>query len=219
MFAAGDDFAAADTVRLVYTRRDQGDGRGAPARRRPLPAASASGSSSRTGRSRPTAARSPAARRGDGRAAGKVAVVTGAAQGFGLEIAQDLAAGGRARGRWPTSTPRARARRPRAIAAARRGRAIGLPINVTSGASVAEAIHQVVRSFGGFDLFVSNAGVLKAGSVKTQPREGLRLRHRGQLQGLLRLRAEGRADPGRPAPGQARRTGATSSRSTPSPAS
>ena len=46
---------------------------------------------------------------------------------------------------------------------------MGLPINVTDDASVAEVIHQVVRRFGGLDVFISNAGVLKAGSVKTLP--------------------------------------------------
>ena len=38
-----------------------------------------------------------------------------------------------------------------------------------SGAeSVAEAVHQAVRVYGGLDLLVSNAGVLRAASVKTQ---------------------------------------------------
>ena len=49
------------------------------------------------------------------------------------------------------------------------GKAMGLAINVTDGASVEQAIHQVVRMYGGLDLLVSNAGVLKASSVKTQP--------------------------------------------------
>jgi sorbitol-6-phosphate 2-dehydrogenase len=40
---------------------------------------------------------------------------------------------------------------------------------VTSEESVAQAIHQVVRHYGGFDVLISNAGVLKAESVKTQP--------------------------------------------------
>jgi sorbitol-6-phosphate 2-dehydrogenase len=48
-----------------------------------------------------------------------------------------------------------------------KARAIGLSINVTDSESVAEALHQVVRKWGGFDLLVSNAGVLRAGSVKT----------------------------------------------------
>jgi sorbitol-6-phosphate 2-dehydrogenase len=34
---------------------------------------------------------------------------------------------------------------------------------------VAEALYRTVRQYGGFDLLVSNAGVLRAGSVKTQP--------------------------------------------------
>ena len=49
------------------------------------------------------------------------------------------------------------------------GRAVGLPIDVTGAESVAEAVHQVVRAYGGLDLLVSNAGVLRAASVKTQP--------------------------------------------------
>jgi len=48
------------------------------------------------------------------------------------------------------------------------GRAMAVAINVADGASVAAAIHQVVRTFGGLDVLVSNAGVLRAESVKTQ---------------------------------------------------
>lgn len=104
-----------------------------------------------------------------GRLKGKIAVVTGAAQGFGLEIAQNLVAEG-------AYVVLADVNRQGAAAAAEAlrkshgaGRAVSLPINVTDGASVAECIDQVVRTYGGFDLFVSNAGVLKAESVKTQP--------------------------------------------------
>jgi sorbitol-6-phosphate 2-dehydrogenase len=49
-----------------------------------------------------------------------------------------------------------------------KGRAIGLAINVTSSESIAAALHQVVRKYGGFDVLISNAGVLKAESVKSQ---------------------------------------------------
>jgi len=41
-------------------------------------------------------------------------------------------------------------------------------VNVTSSESIAACIHQVVRKFGGFDVFINNAGVLKAASVKVQ---------------------------------------------------
>jgi NAD(P)-dependent dehydrogenase (short-subunit alcohol dehydrogenase family)/rhamnose utilization protein RhaD (predicted bifunctional aldolase and dehydrogenase) len=109
-----------------------------------------------------------AASRAAGRAAGKVVVVTGAAQGFGLEISQDAASQGayvvltdiNAQG-----TEKAAADLNAKIGKAR---AIGVAINVTSAESVEEAIYQTVRTFGGIDCFISNAGVLKAGSVKTQ---------------------------------------------------
>ena len=81
-----------------------------------------------------------AAAAGTGRVAGKVALVTGAAQGFGLEIAQDLVAQG----------------------------AHVVLSDVNAAESVAQAVHQVVRAYGGLDLLISNAGVLRAASVKTQ---------------------------------------------------
>ena len=99
-----------------------------------------------------------------GRAAGKVALVTGAAQGFGFEIAVDLASQGAHVVLTDVNVEGAQR------AATQIGvRALGLAINVTDGTSVDEAIHQTVRTFGGIDLLVSNAGVLKAGSVKSQP--------------------------------------------------
>ncbi len=46
-----------------------------------------------------------------------------------------------------------------------------MAIDVTAPESVAEAVHQVVRAYGGLDLLVSNAGVLRAASVKVQTEE------------------------------------------------
>ena len=115
----------------------------------------------------------PQGRRGPrpaGRAAGKVAVVTGAAQGFGLEIAQDLAAqgahvvltdmnaAGRAGGRGQINAQLGK--RPGARPGDQRHR--------RRLASTKRSTRSSAR-YGGFDLFISNAGVLKAGSVKTQP--------------------------------------------------
>ncbi len=103
-----------------------------------------------------------------GRLKGKIAVVTGAAQGFGLEIAQSLAAAG-AHVALTDVNERGAAAAARDLCESHGvGRAISLPINVTDGGAVAECINQVVRTYGGFDLFISNAGVLKAESVKTQ---------------------------------------------------
>ena len=104
----------------------------------------------------------------EGRVAGKVAVVTGAAQGFGLEIAQSLAAEG-------ASVALVDLNHSGAVAAAAEicdeqgtGRALGLPINVTDSDSIEAAVLEIVKAFGGIDLFVSNAGVVKPESVKTQ---------------------------------------------------
>lgn len=97
-----------------------------------------------------------------GRVAGKVAIVTGAAQGFGLEISQAFAAEG---GHVVLADMNLQG--AAAAAAAIGPRAMGLAVNVSDGASVEAMIHQVVRHFGGFDVLISNAGVLRAGSVKT----------------------------------------------------
>ncbi len=103
-----------------------------------------------------------------GRVAGKVAFVTGAAQGFGLEIAQDMAAQGAHVVLADLNLEGAKKAADELTRKLGAGRAIGIAINVTQGASVEEAVHEAVRMYGGMDVLVSNAGVLKAESVKTQ---------------------------------------------------
>lgn len=103
-----------------------------------------------------------------GRLKGRITVVTGAAQGFGLEIAQGLAAEGACVVLTDVNEKGA-AEAARALREKHGiGRAISLPINVTDGQSVAACLDQVVRTYGGFDVFISNAGVLRAESVKSQ---------------------------------------------------
>ena len=99
----------------------------------------------------------------------KVCLVTGAAQGFGLEIAQGLVAAG-------GHVVLADLNGDGAAAAARAlcttfgpGRAIGLPMDVTNEESVAETVSLMTRIYGGLDVLVSNAGVLKAAPCKEQP--------------------------------------------------
>ncbi|MBL7215028.1 MAG: SDR family NAD(P)-dependent oxidoreductase [Phycisphaerae bacterium] len=104
-----------------------------------------------------------------GRVAGKVLIVTGAAQGFGLEIAEDLVS----RGAWVVLADinDAEAKKQAEILQQQygAGRAMAVAMNVTDLASIQAAINETVKTFGGFDVFISNAGVLKAESVKTQP--------------------------------------------------
>jgi sorbitol-6-phosphate 2-dehydrogenase len=104
-----------------------------------------------------------------GRAAGKVVVVTGAAQGFGLEIAQSLAAEGACVALTDINADGARAEAQKLCEQHGEGRAVGLAINVTDAVSIEAALDEVVAAWGGFDVLISNAGVLKAESVKTQP--------------------------------------------------
>jgi sorbitol-6-phosphate 2-dehydrogenase len=104
-----------------------------------------------------------------GKAAGKIAVVTGAAQGFGLEIAQDLIAHGAYVALADINDTAAKAEAQKLCTQYGPNRAIAVAINVTSPDSVRNALGEVVKTWGGIDVFVSNAGVLKAESVKTQP--------------------------------------------------
>jgi len=166
LFAAGDDFAAAETVRLVYTdaikvmagaRRLGGIRYMDDGLRRFIEDWEVE--SYRKG--------VVAAGRATGRVAGKVVLVTGAAQGFGLEISQDLIAQGGTVVLTDVNAQGVQAATDKLNATLSKPRAVGLPINVADGASVAETIYQVVRRFGGLDVFISNAGVLRAGSVKT----------------------------------------------------
>lgn len=104
-----------------------------------------------------------------GRVAGKVAIVTGAAQGFGLEIAQDLAKQGACVVLADINIDEAQKQAQLLQKEYGLQRAMAVGINVTDLASIESAIGEVVKCYGGFDVFISNAGVLKAESVKTQP--------------------------------------------------
>jgi sorbitol-6-phosphate 2-dehydrogenase len=108
------------------------------------------------------------AAQGTGRVGGKIAVVTGAAQGFGVEIARGFAAEG---GTVVLADINGAGAERQAAAICKEhgeGRAMGVAVDVTKGESVAACLHQVVRRYGGFDVLISNAGVLRAESVKTQ---------------------------------------------------
>jgi len=102
-----------------------------------------------------------------GRAAGRLAVVTGAAQGFGFEIAADLAAQGAWVALADINVDGVNAAAAKINDACGREAAIGVAVNVADIDSLNAAVKQIVAAFGGIDLFVSNAGVLRAGSVKT----------------------------------------------------
>jgi rhamnose utilization protein RhaD (predicted bifunctional aldolase and dehydrogenase)/NAD(P)-dependent dehydrogenase (short-subunit alcohol dehydrogenase family) len=167
LFAAGDTYAMADTARGVY-----------------LDALGVSAEAHRLGGVRPLAdkerqfieqweaeayrqrvgAGSPVS----GRARGLVGVVTGAAQGFGLAIAAGLVAQGGHVVLADINADQAGREAQTLASGAGSGRAAGLGLDVTDDASIAACFDEVVRRYGGLDLLVSNAGILRAGSVTTQ---------------------------------------------------
>ncbi len=111
----------------------------------------------------------PADETSTGRVAGRVLIVTGAAQGFGLGIAQDLANEGACVALADINVNEAENQAEALRKEYGPNRAMAVAMNVTDLASIHSAIGETVKNFGGFDAFISNAGVVKAESVKTQP--------------------------------------------------
>jgi sorbitol-6-phosphate 2-dehydrogenase len=96
----------------------------------------------------------------------KVAVVTGGAQGFGKGIVRELIKNGALVFIADMNVDGAKKLAATLNAEADRTAAFGVAVNVTDEDSVKAMIDEIVLTVGGIDLFVSNAGVLKAGSVK-----------------------------------------------------
>ncbi len=104
-----------------------------------------------------------------GRLAGRVALVTGAAQGFGLAIAADLVGQGGHVVFADLNAALAESNARDLEARHGPGRASAVAMNVMDEQSVADGLHATVVRYGGLDLLVSNAGVLRAGGVTSQP--------------------------------------------------
>ena len=96
----------------------------------------------------------------------KIALVTGGAQGFGEGMVRSLSESGAFvyiadMNRQGAEDLAASLNYVACITVAK-----ALYVNVTDEASVEEMMNEVAKETGGLDLFVSNAGVLRAGSVK-----------------------------------------------------
>ena len=99
---------------------------------------------------------------GTGRLAGKIAIVTGAAQGFGKGIAEELYKEG-------CTVVIADMNQPLAETVARElgERACAIPVNVSDEESVANMVARTVEKYGGLDLMLANAGVVRSGPLAT----------------------------------------------------
>lgn len=106
--------------------------------------------------------------------AGKIAIVTGSAQGFGAGIAGYLADEGAAVVIADMNFDGAKA------TAEKIGADYGVPTlavaaNVSDEDSVREMIEKTVLAFGGLDIFVNNAGIVRAGSLEEMTKKNFEL--------------------------------------------
>jgi len=102
-----------------------------------------------------------------GRLYGKVAIVTGGAQGFGFGIAQELAAEEAVVAIADMNIEGASQAAEKICEQFGANQAFALEVNISSEESVAAMCRDLVLKTGGLDLLVANAGVLRAGSVKS----------------------------------------------------
>src|SRR5699024_1845143 len=97
---------------------------------------------------------------GVGRLAGKICIVTGAAQGFGKGIAEELHKEGATIVIADMNVPLAGQ-----VAAEVGARACAIGVNVADEESVANLVGQRAERYGGLDLMLSNAGVVRSGPI------------------------------------------------------
>jgi sorbitol-6-phosphate 2-dehydrogenase len=97
---------------------------------------------------------------------GKVAVVTGGAQGFGEGLVRELTESGALVFIADVNFEGAEKLAEELNGAGGKTVAVPVAVNVMEEESVAAMIRSVVDRAGGIDIFISNAGVLKAGSVR-----------------------------------------------------
>ncbi len=102
----------------------------------------------------------------EGPLTGRIALITGAAQGFGKGLAEHLATDGAcvmvADINEQTGRETVRELQEKTGNAA----VVFVKADVTDAASVENMVQETVLTFGGLDLFISNAGVLKAGGLE-----------------------------------------------------
>jgi len=106
--------------------------------------------------------------------AGKTAIVTGSAQGFGAGIARYLAGEG-ANVVIADMNAAGAAATAEEIAAEYGVGTLSVSANVSDEASVENMINETVLAFGGLDIFVNNAGIVRAGSLEEMTKANFEL--------------------------------------------
>ncbi len=101
-----------------------------------------------------------------GRLQGKTAIVTGSAQGFGLGVAEAMLAEGAYVVIADLNYELAKTVADTLCEKNGAGRAVACKVDVSDETSVENMIETAAGFFGGLDIFVNNAGVLKAGGLE-----------------------------------------------------
>jgi NAD(P)-dependent dehydrogenase (short-subunit alcohol dehydrogenase family)/rhamnose utilization protein RhaD (predicted bifunctional aldolase and dehydrogenase) len=101
-----------------------------------------------------------------GKVMNKIIVVTGAAQGFGSGIAEDLFRQGANIVIADLNEAKGMTLAAELNAGAKNNRAIFINTDVSEASSVKNMITKTVAEFGGLDAFISNAGILHAGGLE-----------------------------------------------------
>lgn len=104
-----------------------------------------------------------------GRLCGKVAIVTGAAQGFGLGLAEAMVSEGAYVVIADMNYEGAKK------VAERFEGSLAVSVNVTDEESVKNMIKETVLYYGGLDVFVNNAGIVRAGSLEEMTKQNFEL--------------------------------------------
>jgi NAD(P)-dependent dehydrogenase (short-subunit alcohol dehydrogenase family)/rhamnose utilization protein RhaD (predicted bifunctional aldolase and dehydrogenase) len=97
---------------------------------------------------------------------GKITIITGSAQGFGKGIAEEMAKDGAYIGVADLNEAGASEIAAALNASCGSGTAISIKVDVGSEPDVRAMIDKMVLGYGGLDIFVNNAGILKAGSLE-----------------------------------------------------
>lgn len=105
---------------------------------------------------------------------GKIAIVTGSAQGFGAGIAEYLAENGCKVCVADMNADGAMAK-AKEISEKYGIEAIAVGANVTDEESVKKMVDETVCAFGGLDIFVNNAGIVRAGSLEEMTKQNFEL--------------------------------------------
>jgi rhamnose utilization protein RhaD (predicted bifunctional aldolase and dehydrogenase)/NAD(P)-dependent dehydrogenase (short-subunit alcohol dehydrogenase family) len=96
---------------------------------------------------------------------GKISIVTGSAQGFGKGIAEDMASDGAYIGVADLNEVGAIEVAEELCASNGAGSATFIKVNVANETDVKAMVAKMVLAYGGLDIYVNNAGIVRAGTV------------------------------------------------------